>query len=143
MPLAGPVHLLALNSEVNMSRGSAQWNFAVADLAAVDRTKTPFVVMQWHRLMYSPASPGSSDYSWGDQVGSRMAHRVARSSRAGWRQLDWAGRDEGRSAAGPVLPAFVHAAAQCSITPPACINPLPLATPLHRRPAVHVPKRLG
>ena len=65
---AGHVHLLALNSEVNMSRGSDQWNFAVADLAAVDRTKTPFVVMQWHRLMYSAADPSSSDWVWGNQV---------------------------------------------------------------------------
>ena len=62
------MHLLALNSEVNMSRGSDQWNFAVADLAAVDRTQTPFVVMQWHRLMYSAADPSSSDWVWGNQV---------------------------------------------------------------------------
>lgn len=66
---AGHLHLLALNSEVDMAPGSAQWNFAAADLAAVDRARTPFVVVQWHRLMYSAAPVSNSDYTWGDTVG--------------------------------------------------------------------------
>lgn len=68
---AGHMHLLALNSEVDMAPGSAQWNFAAADLAAVNRSHTPFVVVQWHRLMYSASPTSNSDYSWGDTVGAR------------------------------------------------------------------------
>lgn len=64
----GPVHLLALNSELNMAPGSVQWEFAAADLAAVNRSSTPFVVVQWHRLMYSAAASSNSDYQWGDKV---------------------------------------------------------------------------
>ena len=60
------MHILHLNSELDMSTNSAQWNFTVADLAAVNRTRTPFVVAQWHRLMYSAADSSSSDYTWGD-----------------------------------------------------------------------------
>lgn len=75
---SGHVHLLALNSEIDMSPGSAQWNFAVADLAAVDRSKTPFVVMQWHRLMYSAAASSNSDYQWGDTVRAMCTCLVSR-----------------------------------------------------------------
>ena len=60
--------MLGLNTELDMAPGSAQWNFAVADLAAVDRRRTPFVVVQYHRLMYSAAPAGNSDYTWGDTV---------------------------------------------------------------------------
>jgi hypothetical protein len=69
---AGPVHILSLNSEIDMAPGSAQYAFAQADLAAVNRTRTPFVVMQWHRPMYSAASPSSNDFQWGDTVGGKQ-----------------------------------------------------------------------
>ena len=35
-----------------MLQGSPQQRFAMADLAAVNRTLTPFVVAMWHRGMY-------------------------------------------------------------------------------------------
>ena len=49
----GPIHFVFLSSELDMSAGSPQQKWVIADLAAVDRVKTPFVVVQWHRLMYS------------------------------------------------------------------------------------------
>lgn len=51
-----------------MNPGSEQWAFAAADLASVDRSRTPFVVVQWHRLVYSAAPTSNSDYMWGDTV---------------------------------------------------------------------------
>jgi hypothetical protein len=41
-----------LPAELNMLQGSPQQRFAMADLAAVNRTLTPFVVAMWHRGMY-------------------------------------------------------------------------------------------
>ncbi len=46
-----------------MSRGSPQQQFAIADLAAVNRTRTPWVVVSWHRLMYSGAADTDSGRS--------------------------------------------------------------------------------
>jgi len=62
----GPIHFLQLSSELNVSRGSTQQLFAITDLAAVNRTRTPFVVVSWHRLMYSGAANTSSDFTFGN-----------------------------------------------------------------------------
>ncbi len=53
-------HRGPLAAELNMTRGSPQQQFAIADLAAVDRTRTPWVVVSWHRLMYSGAADTDS-----------------------------------------------------------------------------------
>ena len=55
-----------------MAPNSAQWNFFVADMAAVNRTKTPFVVVQVHRLMYAAAA--SSNVSF--PIDARTARAV-------------------------------------------------------------------
>jgi hypothetical protein len=47
------VHFVMLNSEANCSRGSEQHSWLQADLAAVDRCATPFVVLLGHRAMYN------------------------------------------------------------------------------------------
>jgi hypothetical protein len=60
----GPVHFTILSTEHDFSVGSAQYDWVEADLAAVDRTKTPFVVIAGHRPMYidsTNAGPGGSD----------------------------------------------------------------------------------
>jgi len=49
---SGPVHVIMTSTEHDFSRGSPQFNFIVSDLAAVDRSKTPWVVFNGHRPMY-------------------------------------------------------------------------------------------
>ena len=49
----GPVHFLNLNTEMASTNGSRQFAFVDADLAAVDRTATPWVFVFGHRQMYS------------------------------------------------------------------------------------------
>ena len=49
----GPVHFALLSSEHNMTAGSAQLAWLARDLAAVDRSATPFVVFAMHRPLYS------------------------------------------------------------------------------------------
>ena len=49
----GMIHFTILSSEHDWQAGSLQHDWAVADLAAVDRKKTPWLVVQLHRPMYS------------------------------------------------------------------------------------------
>ena len=49
----GSAHFLNLNTEMNSSTGSRQYEFVAADLAAVNRTLTPWVFVFGHRQMYS------------------------------------------------------------------------------------------
>lgn len=52
----GPVHFAMLDSEVDYLNNSAQRNWLEADLASVDRSVTPFVVVTNHRPMYDSSS---------------------------------------------------------------------------------------
>ncbi|XAR65255.1 Phosphodiesterase I [Bertholletia excelsa] len=49
----GAVHFLYMSTETNFLPGSRQYNFIKHDLESVDRKKTPFVVVQGHRPMYT------------------------------------------------------------------------------------------
>ncbi|KAK8522860.1 hypothetical protein V6N13_115806 [Hibiscus sabdariffa] len=49
----GPVHFVYMSTETNFLPGSNQYNFLKHDLESVDRMKTPFVVFQGHRPMYT------------------------------------------------------------------------------------------
>ena len=49
----GPVHFLMLHTEMSSRVGSRQHSFVAADLAAVDRSLTPWVLVFGHRQMYS------------------------------------------------------------------------------------------
>jgi hypothetical protein len=51
----GPVHFAVLNSEMNSSVGSRQHAFFSADLAAVNRNVTPWLVVLSHRHFYGCA----------------------------------------------------------------------------------------
>lgn len=53
---AGVVHFLYMSTETNFLQGSAQYNFIKGDLERVDRNKTPFVVIQGHRPMYTTSN---------------------------------------------------------------------------------------
>lgn len=49
----GVVHFVFISTETNFLQGSGQYNFIKSDLESVDRKKTPFVVVQGHRPMYT------------------------------------------------------------------------------------------
>ncbi|XP_015073669.1 probable inactive purple acid phosphatase 2 [Solanum pennellii] len=59
---SGPVHFVYMSTETNFLPGSNQYDFLKHDLESVDRVKTPFVVFQGHRPMYSSSS-GTKDIS--------------------------------------------------------------------------------
>lgn len=58
----GPVHFLMLNTEHNSSQGSRQHTFVKNDLASVNRSITPWVLVFGHRQMYAYniSKPGNS-----------------------------------------------------------------------------------
>ncbi|XP_077214877.1 putative inactive purple acid phosphatase 2 [Tasmannia lanceolata] len=53
---AGVVHFVYLSTETNFLIGSDQYNFLKHDLENVNRKKTPFVVVQGHRPMYTTSN---------------------------------------------------------------------------------------
>eukprot|EP00927_Polykrikos_kofoidii_P026610 TRINITY_DN23667_c0_g1_i1.p1 TRINITY_DN23667_c0_g1~~TRINITY_DN23667_c0_g1_i1.p1 ORF type:complete len:687 (-),score=77.31 TRINITY_DN23667_c0_g1_i1:259-2238(-) len=52
----GPVHFVAMGTEFSAHFGSSQMAFLQADLAAVDRATTPWIVVMGHRPMYNSQS---------------------------------------------------------------------------------------
>ncbi|KAK9832504.1 hypothetical protein WJX81_002657 [Elliptochloris bilobata] len=56
----GPVHFLQLSTEEPFGVGSPQWKFAVADLQAANanRANTPWVVVGFHRPIYTSSLEG-------------------------------------------------------------------------------------
>ncbi|CAA2975789.1 probable inactive purple acid phosphatase 2 [Olea europaea subsp. europaea] len=49
----GVVHFVYFSTETNFLKGSKQYEFLKHDLESVDRNRTPFVVVQGHRPMYT------------------------------------------------------------------------------------------
>lgn len=49
----GPVHFLLMDGYGDYSAGSAQHSWVLADLGAVDRTKTPWLVVAFHQPYYN------------------------------------------------------------------------------------------
>lgn len=49
----GVVHFVYMSTETNFLPGSSQYDFLKHDLETVDRKKTPFVIVQGHRPMYT------------------------------------------------------------------------------------------
>lgn len=49
----GAVHFVYISTETNFLPGSSQYNFIKHDLESVNRSKTPFVIVQGHRPMYT------------------------------------------------------------------------------------------
>ncbi|XP_057948827.1 probable inactive purple acid phosphatase 2 [Malania oleifera] len=52
----GVVHFVYISTETNFLPGSSQYNFIKQDLESVDRKRTPFVVVQGHRPMYTTSN---------------------------------------------------------------------------------------
>ncbi|XP_023732495.1 probable inactive purple acid phosphatase 2 [Lactuca sativa] len=52
----GVVHFVYLSTETDFLKGSKQYEFLKSDLESVDRVKTPFVVVQGHRPMYTTSN---------------------------------------------------------------------------------------
>nr|GMD00396.1 probable inactive purple acid phosphatase 2 [Ipomoea batatas] len=52
----GLVHFVYMSTETNFLKGSSQYNFLKNDLESVDRKKTPYVVFQGHRPMYTTSN---------------------------------------------------------------------------------------
>lgn len=52
----GVVHFVYMSTETNFLQGSKQYRFLKYDLESVDRERTPFVVFQGHRPMYTTGS---------------------------------------------------------------------------------------
>ncbi|KAK9277776.1 hypothetical protein L1049_007323 [Liquidambar formosana] len=52
----GVVHFVYISTETNFLPGSSQYDFIKHDLESVDRKKTPFVVVQGHRPMYTTSN---------------------------------------------------------------------------------------
>ena len=48
----GAAHVLTLNTLIPYAAGSPQWAFMVADLAAVNRTATPWLIVVFHMPIY-------------------------------------------------------------------------------------------
>ena len=58
----GPVHFTVWSSEHNFTKGSRQYAWLAQDLAGVNHTETPWLVVQMHRPMYaSEAADGAGD----------------------------------------------------------------------------------
>ena len=59
---AGPLHVVQLSSEHDYTVNSTQWRWLLADLLAVNRSRTPFVVATAHRMMYTTQLRETGDY---------------------------------------------------------------------------------
>lgn len=71
----GSAHFLMMNTEKSSAVGSRQHTFMDADLAAVDRTVTPWVFVFGHRQMYSGNSMTPQN-AMGDVEELLMTHKV-------------------------------------------------------------------
>eukprot|EP00891_Asterochloris_glomerata_P006762 jgi/Astpho2/6762/fgenesh1_pg.00103_%23_1_t len=56
----GPIHNIAISSELDFTAGSPQFDFVFADLKAVNRSVTPWVIVHFHRPAYT-STLGSGD----------------------------------------------------------------------------------
>jgi hypothetical protein len=68
----GPIHFLEWDTESPYLPGSLQHAFIAADLAAVDRTVTPWIIVGQHRMMYCD----SSDYRSNDDSDQTVAAQI-------------------------------------------------------------------
>jgi hypothetical protein len=68
----GPVHLVAASSEHAVAKGSEQWAWLDADLAAVDRRVTPWVIVALHRPVLSAAVLEWEDHRPGGKLSAAL-----------------------------------------------------------------------
>eukprot|EP00986_Skeletonema_menzelii_P011528 scaffold5949_cov150-Skeletonema_menzelii.AAC.4 len=65
------MHTIMLSSEHNMTKGSDQFKFLEADLSGINRTVTPWVVVELHRPMYN-----NEEYWTQDAIGIAMRDEI-------------------------------------------------------------------
>ncbi|KAL6623034.1 hypothetical protein ACP70R_032913 [Stipagrostis hirtigluma subsp. patula] len=53
---SGVVHFVYMSTETDFTEGSDQYNFIKADLEHVNRSRTPFIILQGHRPMYTSSN---------------------------------------------------------------------------------------
>ncbi|RCV32180.1 hypothetical protein SETIT_6G237200v2 [Setaria italica] len=53
---AGVVHFVYMSTETDFTQGSDQYNFIKADLEHVNQSRTPYIVFQGHRPMYTSSN---------------------------------------------------------------------------------------
>jgi len=70
----GIIHLVGMSTEHDFRHGSEQWEFLKADLAAVNRTKTPWVIFGGHRAMYINSDYDSGFSSDGEVMALLIEH---------------------------------------------------------------------
>ena len=58
---SGPVHMIQLNTYASYAVGSDQYKWLVADLASIDRAKTPWVLVQLHAPWYNSNTVHTND----------------------------------------------------------------------------------
>ena len=70
----GSVHTVVISSEHDLSHGSPQFDFLLHDLKNVDRSVTPWVVLETHRPLYE----GETGNQWmaNTRVGESMRHAI-------------------------------------------------------------------
>ena len=61
----GAMHITNINSEDLQTPGSPQADWLAADLAAVDRTVTPWLILMQHRPVYSSTKSEAGDHTPG------------------------------------------------------------------------------
>lgn len=68
------VHTVVVSSEHDLSRGSPQFAFLEHDLKTVDRSKTPWVILESHRPLYE--GEGGGHWVRNMLVGEAMRHEI-------------------------------------------------------------------
>lgn len=63
----GPIHFLQYSTEHRFDKESPQYQFIESDLASVNRSRTPWVIVGGHRPMYLDSIPWSPIVADGDQ----------------------------------------------------------------------------
>ena len=58
----GPVHVAVVSSEHNWTKGSRQYTWLENDLASVNKSVTPYIVLATHRMMYTTQTHEVGDY---------------------------------------------------------------------------------
>ena len=64
----GPVFFLQLDTELDMSPNSTQYNYAATTLASINRYETPYVVVSMHRPLVAAMPADNKDVLFGDKL---------------------------------------------------------------------------
>jgi acid phosphatase type 7 len=79
----GPAHWVALSSEHDYAPGSAQLAWLAADLAAVNRSVTPWVIVSLHRPVYSSDADEWPSHSPGGPLATALEPLLAPAAASG------------------------------------------------------------